>query len=299
MWIGFGFAFILNLIIFFVIKFSPDEFDVTHIISYTFASVVEQDVPSAERLTSNPTRVFVCFWLFFTLVMSTAYRSKLVSLLSFPNVEIPPQSFEELADSNYNYALQYLRGAAYALLRTSPNPTYTKIFSRMELEDDDVKCFERVVGQRFVCISWSRIADFVFKRNLSDRFGRVPVLKAPVTTCFLIVGIIMEKRAVFQSNFNSLIIRSTDSGLLERWWELDMNFVYEERRNWEKDTNQTKLLFGTSKTIDALTNKHFRGSYYLLGVGSLVGFFIFICELILYRKKVADDAKHNVFPMLN
>ncbi|OXA46675.1 putative glutamate receptor [Folsomia candida] len=274
MWIGLGASFMVaNIVLYLIIQRTTEQFDVVHIVS-----------------------AFVCFWLFFTLVISTAYKSKLVSLLSFPNAEEPPKTFEELASSDYAYALQYLFGAAYVLLQTSPNPTYQKIFNRMELETDDVACFERVIGKKFVCISWSRIADFVFKRNLSDQYGRVPVIKAAATTCFLSVGIIMEKRAVFLTNFNLLIIRSTDSGLMERWWDDDMNFVYNERRTWEKEANVSKTTGGDVQGTDALTNKHFRGSYYLLALGSVLGIIMFVWELILHRK---HTVKEKTFPLLD
>lgn len=298
MWLGLGVSFIVsNFVLLLIIKRTPEHFDLTHILSYTFASVLEQDVPSAERLSSPPFRVFVTFWLFFTLVVSTAYRSKLVSLLSFPNVEEAPKTFEALAASDYTYALQYLRGAAYALLRTSPNPTYKTIFDRMQLEEDDVRCFTRaaVVGARFVCISWSRIADFVFKRNLSDVWGRVPVVKAGVTTCFLSVGIIMGKRAIYLGNFNRVIIAATDSGLLERWWVDDMNWVYNERRNWERGAGQGMKKEGRKEESGKLTNGHFRGSYYLLGVGCGVAALVWVGEVMLWRRRLKRKKEVEVW----
>lgn len=90
---------------------------------------------------SGALRNFTIAWLTFTLLISTAYRSKLVTFLAFPNVDPPPDSFEALAKSSYKIGLQYIKGAAYQVFKNSKNPTYSKIFKRMSLESEDVNCF--------------------------------------------------------------------------------------------------------------------------------------------------------------
>lgn len=113
------------------------------LVEYVLGTLLEQDPPSPadSSRSSVALRSFTVFWLMFTLLISTAYRSKLVTFLAFPNIEQPPESFEALAHSDYKIGLQYIKGAAYQVLKHSKNPTYAKIFKRMSLEENDVNCF--------------------------------------------------------------------------------------------------------------------------------------------------------------
>src|ERR1051325_4156581 len=120
------------------------------LVQYVMGTLLEQDPTSPERIgrrrygrtgNSEPLRIFTIFWLLFALLIGTAYRSKLVTFLAFPDIEEPPKTFEELANSNYHIGLQYIKGAAYQVFKNSKNPTYVKIFQRMSLEESDVECF--------------------------------------------------------------------------------------------------------------------------------------------------------------
>lgn len=243
---------------------------------YLFGSLMEQDKQPPGVKKSSAVRVYVIFWLLFSMVILTAYRSKLVSFLVFPLKEVIPTTFEELEASKYKLGLQYLKGAAYQLFKTSTNPTYVKIFEKMELEPVDARCYERAIGTKFSCISWSAIADFVYQRNLSDKHGRVPLIKAPAMTCFLSVGIIMEQRAAFRTNFDLVVSRAVDNGIMIKWRTLDFEFIRSQRREWEKQINKTAVTYNTESS-DSLTISHLTGSLLILcgGIITSLNFFAF------------------------
>lgn len=137
---------LLNLITAFIIIiiFVKKTRKYSNVIGYLVRSILGQDRDISEKNSS--VRVFTAFWLIFVLVISTAYRSKLVSLLAYPTLEVPPKTFPQLADNlNYQMSLQYIRGAAYALLKTSTSSTFKTIFKRMNIEEDPVKCFGGVL----------------------------------------------------------------------------------------------------------------------------------------------------------
>ncbi|CAL8110776.1 unnamed protein product [Orchesella dallaii] len=251
--------------------------------NYLLQTFLEQDATpkDLEIPTKSSTRVFLSFWLFFSLLITTSYRSKLVSFLAFPMVEEPPKTFSELAQSHhFEMALQYLRGAAHYLLRTSPNPVFQTIFKRMELEENDAKCFQRVIGKPFACISWDSVADFVTHKNLSDKYGKAPLVKAPDTTTFIAVGLIYPKRSVFRLKFDKVIATSHALGLVNKWKELDYEFIRYERRQWEKAENKTQVVYEDT-TSAVLTMKQLSGTFFLLLVGTLVAVIAMVCETIL------------------
>lgn len=224
------------------------------------------------------------------MLVTTAYKSKLVSLLSFPILEDPPKTFKKLAIAEpheYKITLQYLRGAAFSLLKTSTNPTFQTIFKRMSLEEDAAKCFQNAIGTtHHVCISWDTIAEYAYNKNLSDRYGNVPLTKAPDTSCFIAIGLVFEKRAVFKQKFDVVLSIAASMGLTEKWVQLDHEIVREERSEWERETNRTKPVYPAVQFIKALKRENLEGAFYVIFCGllvALVGYFGEIASIFVIK----------------
>ncbi|XP_021953519.1 probable glutamate receptor [Folsomia candida] len=245
------------------------------LLEYAFATLLEQDPPSLTRnpSSSHALRTFTIFWLMFTILVTTAYRSTLVTFLAFPNMEQPPETFEELQSSTYAIGLQYIKGAAYQLLKHSKNPTYAGIFKRMSLEEDDVACFLKSVKSRYACISWDSIAEFVKHRNLTDKYGRSPVLRSPSCTFGIVAGLVMEKRAIFKTEIDQVFRWMVAGGILNKMNDLDVQFIRRERTAWlkevgmERDSVSSMVGEKGSKTLNL---SHFSGSFYLFIICILV-----------------------------
>ncbi|OXA40192.1 Glutamate receptor 3 [Folsomia candida] len=245
------------------------------LVEYVLGTLLEQDPPSPadSSRSSVALRSFTVFWLMFTLLISTAYRSKLVTFLAFPNIEQPPESFEALAHSDYKIGLQYIKGAAYQVLKHSKNPTYAKIFKRMSLEENDVNCFLAAVKARFACISWDSIAEFVKHRDLSDAHGQSPVVKSPSSTLNINAGLVMEKRAVFKEEIDNVLRWATDTGVILKIRRLDFQDIRIQRHAWfqgedKKSNKSTRGHVGTG----ALNLSQLSGCLYIfLGCIVLAG----------------------------
>lgn len=271
----------------FLLKYLEGEWSIRKCFTYLLSSFLEQDARELDN--SSPSRIIVAFWLLFSILVTTAYRSKLVSLLSFPVLEEPPKTFRALAespDNEYQITLQYLRGAAYTLIKTSTNPTFQTIFRRMELEENDAKCFQNAIGSsKHICISWDRIADYVNHKNLSDRHGNVPLVKAPDTSCFIVVGLAFRKRAIFREKFDSVLSLATSMGLAGKWVDMDNEFVKNERNEWEKATNRTKIVYpDVYGGVQRLRRENLTGTFYLMVCGYLFGMLTFGGELFVKLK---------------
>jgi len=194
-----------------------------------------------------------------------------------------PTTFEELEASNYTIGLQYLKGTPYEMLKTTSNPVYKRIFEKMELEPDDAKCFERAIKTKFGCISWASIAEFVYHRNLSDKSGQAPVTSAPVMVYFQFASIVVQQRASFRTNLDKVVIRATDSGLMDKWKAIDFLFVRRERRNWEQKINKTMISYRSEKN-GPLTISNLCGSFFLLVGGTAISFLVFVMEIYQGRQ---------------
>jgi len=227
-------------------------------------------------------KIHSTFWLFFALIISTAYRSKLVTSLLFPLEETIPTTFKELEASNYTIGLKYSKGTRYEFIKSSTNPVFMKIFKKMVLEPDNVKCFKRAIGTKFSCISWASMAEFVFHQNLSDQNGQVPLKIAPAMTYFQYVSMIFERRAGFRTNLDLVVGRAVNNGLIGKWKKLDFEIVRKQRLQWERKTNQTIQNYRKNKK-SCLTLSHLSGSFLLVTAGTVSGFISFLIELIYWK----------------
>ena len=247
---------------------------------YMIAPLLEQDF---HYPTTQGLRCFCIVWLFFALLMSTAYRSELVPSLAFPYVQMPPQTFEQLTSSNYRWGLYYLAGAAYSAFRSSTNPTYVKLFKGMEIENDAVHCLIRAIETRFACIIYEGSAVDVVHRSLSDKHGRHPINVAPTTTFFISSCWVMEKRAIFRPNFERLMHQTMDMGVNMRWVEMNYRRIREERR---ENVNRTQYTFTDAKDgpqpLELVT---FTGPFFVLIFGILVASAQFSMEIVILKLK--------------
>lgn len=228
-------------------------------------------------------RILCLFWLIFCLIVTTAYKSKLVSFIAFPNVISPPSTLEELANSNYKIILQYT-GAAYQLYKTSKSPTYIKIVDKMAIEKSDVKCLKMALHSKAACLSWENIVDYVGHKNLSDSRGRLPLIKAVnARAYFLLGGIMMRKRTIFKEEFDLYIKLSMDSGLMIKWKKFDVEWILRERREWEKETNQSRVDYSPKVRV-GLTMGHLKGGFLFWGMGVAVAWVVIVGEMLNRRR---------------
>lgn len=83
---------------------------------YMLATFMEQD--KREPMKESSVRILCGFWLLFAMVIATAYRGRLVSLIAFPVNTWVPTTFNELANSNFKVALNVVgKGSISFLLK--------------------------------------------------------------------------------------------------------------------------------------------------------------------------------------
>ncbi|CAL8097689.1 unnamed protein product [Orchesella dallaii] len=277
-----------------LLKLSGQSLSTSKKLGYIFKTLLEQDAPNFEERSLYSTRTFLAFWLFFALLISATYKSKLVSILAFPIMDEPPKTFEELARSppSFGIILQSVRGAAYTILKTSTNPIFHQVFTRMEAEESPLKCFQRVIASSSACISWNALLNFVLQTNMSDKFGNVPLIMAPDTTSFVSLGYAVKKRAIFRLKFDQVLMRAVDMGLAEEWEEIDNRFLRNRRRKWEDSLNKTGVSYDAIlREDDNLSMKHLSGTFYMFLLGLFASLTCFVTEKVWELRK-----RKNVSP---
>lgn len=242
-------------------------------LNYLLTTLLEQS--KGEMHKGHSVRMISAFWLIFGILVTTCYKSKLVSLISFPLLEQPPKTFKELGRAGpdeYKIYLHYFGGAAFEIFKSSTSPEFRVIFERLHLEKDALECFQAVVSTTHkVCIAWESVVIHVGNRNLTDKYGYNPVMKAPDSSSFIVVTIGFPKMSVLKENFDLVINRAVEMGLREKWMQLDKEFVIKERREWERKENVEALVHFRGSEDDAdletLRMEHFTGMFGLWAIG--------------------------------
>lgn len=243
---------------------------------FIFAAFFDQGSTSSP--TSVPARIFCSCWLFYSLVVSNAFREKLFGYLGFPQEIHLPQSFQELAASKFQIGLQFYGGAAYNYIKTSQTSSFTKIAERMVLETDPIRCFTKSLETDFSCIHYYGAAEFVKARNLSDRYGQSNILVAPASTLFLPISAIMKKESVLMEKVNQVVGPVRDMGLMERWKKMDFRELLRKRVKWEMDTGIFKESDQDTEHVKPIRIKQLLGPFGLLLAGEVISAMLFIYE---------------------
>jgi hypothetical protein len=249
-------------------------------IDYILATLLEQDRFGPVAFPYTPVKLFCAFWLLFAMVTSTAYRAKLVSAIAFPVTQEIPETFHDLAFSDFGIGLNYLRGAAYSTFKSSTDPVYSTIFRKLELYPDEVECLTKASAERYSCILHEGIAEYANARNMSDVYGRNPMVYSKDVTLLFPVGVIMEKRALYLKNFDRIIHPAVDSGLVDAWTKLDLANVRKMRWKYEQSIQKPKPIFEDEHGPTELELEHFYGALAILILGIICSVILFIYELV-------------------
>jgi len=295
-WLFIIFSSAITLIIYIgLLKISKESILYSQMTYYIFTTFVEQS-RDTNFSTRGSVRYLAGFWLFFVLLVTTAYRSKLISFLMFPETSTFPTNMAQLSESEMHIGLHHLQGIAFEILKSSENSAYKKVYDKMKLITSDFECVEKaLVNDKFVCIIWNTILNFRLQRNLSDTFGRAPVIKSASHITFVYHSFVTEIHCVFQKELAELANWSFDSGLVPKWWDNDRAFILNERKEWLTSENKSWPSY-EDKSNDRLTTAHVSGPFFILCLGLGVSSLVFLGEKMVYwfsmnKRKLGHENK--------
>lgn len=193
LWIGFFIA-ILFVIVALKIILKNDSRNLIPRISYLFASLLEQDSKSYLNLEETPIRVLVACWLCFSIVFSTVYRGKLVTLIGFPILSWIPGTYKLLAYSNYSIGLHVIgKGGAADVIFSSSDDNVLKILnSRVEYYSEVAKCLQEALKKEMACVLWKCHFEYTLHAEFTETIGGNPFQTSKETSNFLHDGFVSK-----------------------------------------------------------------------------------------------------------
>jgi len=237
-------------------------------------------------------KFYVVIWLLSGSIITTAYLSKLIGFLTFPQLEKVPETAEELVESKYKWGLTYLGGALYSLIKGTKIKAYENLVSKMELRSDTLGCLQQTLDSKYICISYEIITQFYMKGRTDIKQNPFTYPNYPFVT--IPVGIVMEKRAVFGPSLKAAVRSSDAAGLNSFWEEHDVREVRQAVVKLAANPKPDLVKQDDNTTEDkrSLTVQHLRGAFTAFVAGLLVAQIVFILEKVVFcTSRVKNDSQ--------
>ncbi|CAL8142348.1 unnamed protein product [Orchesella dallaii] len=263
------------------------------IVEYTYGAFVGN--PSQDPVVT-PVRIFLIFWVFFALLISTAYQSKLASALAVPPLDEPPLTYQGLINSTYKWGMLKVGDAIYNLWKFSKNPTYQQLFKGMELYHDPFRCVKEAVNRKFCCFIWSSALDLISARNMTNTGTTVNTLReSPRSYSEFFQGLSfpMLKDNPLEEDFDGIVHQVVSQDLPAKWLTFFYGIVRKVKLGWmrslpEKDRRivMERSRLETDDGPKKFNLQQISGGFFVLAAGLVVAFVVFGWEIIRYDLSV-------------
>lgn len=243
--------------------------------------LLSQSVSYPETKVGVATSVLILLWLLVSLIYGTAYNSKLTSLMAIPEMErdFPRNFFGLITSPNFKVGANkaFLMSIGGVIFKHSTSPVMKKIYAEMEQDESIEKCMRRALISDYACVEWDFQHRFETGIVFADNRGVSPFFESQDMFNFIPLTQIVRKREVFRESYGYFLENAHETGLNEKWADLDMRKV---RLDKVKTGNGHKNvhIFNDS-SVKALTLSNFLGSFIILGVGLSVGAVGFLVEI--------------------
>ncbi|PSN50484.1 Ionotropic receptor 357 [Blattella germanica] len=203
---------------------------------------------------------FLTLWLFYTLLINTAYQSTLFGLMIDPGEYPPIKTLAELKDSGLE-------------MRSLVKIMGDKGF---DIKNDDIESsndsFIQIAENRNLSVFYSTYCGELDRQAklLVDRWGKPKVVP--------LEDIIRREYAYGQVRFLSCLIHDNLNTLLHRAWSFGLiqHWNKEYREWWLKNYPEQNMAI-----VTALSIWHFQGAFYIFGIGVFVAVAIFVVEILV------------------
>jgi hypothetical protein len=224
-------------------------------------------------------RLFFILWVFYCLLINTAYQSSLISVLTNPRFEPAVDTVDDLLSSGMSYGFVWRFNIWYngtndtvsriILNNYTPCPNLDVCLRRIASEQDFAICGGEshllFLSQTQYCVSG--MPQFLpFKEEVSSLF----------VTMFFRVG------SVFLESFNKVIYRVTESGMVQKFWT-DIELSHIGCISEDGEEGEAEDADGGGSGADVLTVQHMQGAFIMLLLGHAFSICVFVTELTFFN----------------
>lgn len=238
---------------------------------------------------------YIGILLFATLVLGTAYKSKLRSYLMFPKADRFPLTLEELAEMpEYKITLLITGKIEYAFYLESDLTLMRKLRPRLKIERNWLECLKiAFFEEKHVCIIWS-IGKAMIAQSLTLNTTIPSFLYSKESVLQLFSGVAFQENSIFSTAFDLIVSSIYEVGLIDKWERDLMREMKSLSRqqllsggdssivNIDKSALLGKLLkiAEVVKDMSPLTLRSLWGVWLLFAVGIVIGSMTWCLEVV-------------------
>lgn len=255
----------------------------------TFQIAMEQNsrIPEGVRMVCGS-------WVLFSIIIGTAYKSQVMSSLTFPFTEQPPSTYQELAShKDYKSYLNNIGGLEAAYFRSNESQLIIMIAKSLTFEPTPIKCIEKsVVNPKTVCIGWCPFLEYVMAERASPDVKVSPFIVSPDIVMQVAVSVAFQKRSPLSEGFTKIVSSFWESGIYGVW-ENDVHHIHKRKgvENFQKNPN-TLMNSRLKAVIDDISSgneekplkiSNLQMMFALLAIGVVLSTVTFAGEQIFYQ----------------
>ncbi|KAK4315687.1 hypothetical protein Pmani_013086 [Petrolisthes manimaculis] len=258
---------------------------------YSWSALMEN---SAKQPSVNISgQMLVGWWLVFCLVVSTGFRSSLISHLTVQGRSRAPESFSDLVEletQGWGWGTETWTydGAVLEYFSKHNHPVMKTLHNNMQVLGLR-EGMNKLLAGGFSFIMLKNYIMVAIQSYYTDTFGQSVVYVSKeefsVMSCY---GWGVRMGAPFFNSFINLRSRLEDAGLIEYWTESIMEDRVRSNRDKAKvdsDTSDTsqQLVIQDEKKEVVLSLSHLQGAFYLLALGVVMASLSLLGENLLGR----------------
>ncbi|KAK4329280.1 hypothetical protein Pmani_000315 [Petrolisthes manimaculis] len=253
--------------------------------------IMLEDPPT--RPPNNLTgQLLVGWWLTGCLVITSSYRSSLISHIVVQGKSSAINSVEELIDRDgWSWGAPDMTGAFNTFFSTNPNPAMQKLYKQVQVKSIE-EGMRLVIGSKFAFLYNNYLyMQTLLSTRYTDKTGYTPI-HASATKYQLFSGnsFAIRPGAIFLRHFDLTRIRLLETGLMSFWIDDVLNtrktrVRQEQRRKDESDVLTNFFTFFNflcqiqDKRQVVLSVEQLLGTFLMLGLGSILACVSLIAEI--------------------
>ncbi|CAL8085906.1 unnamed protein product [Orchesella dallaii] len=245
---------------------------------YLYGYLVSQGM-SVEPNNAFSSKVTYVSWLFYGIVVGTAYAGGLQSLIVSPGSSVIPSTMPELLQSNFRWGapFPFMNGLGGEIFRHSRSPVIRQIYKGMEIDKDDVRCLEKAALSDYVCFHYEIMVEYYIGTRFQDKAGNHPFLLSKDNVLFTGPTWMTRKREIFKEAVNDFFRWSFNMGLIHQiYWRDQRN----QKMKFFREIQEGKRKATPSYNLDndgpkPFTFDNVRACFIILGLGILLSAVVF------------------------
>ncbi|CAL8109214.1 unnamed protein product [Orchesella dallaii] len=269
-------------------------------ISIPFKIALEQNVKIEEG-----SKFVTIVWLFVILITGAAYRTEIISALTFPTpTKVPSNNAELAAAKDFTVILNNIGEVETSIIETSELPAIQELKKRIIYQPNMIECIsDIIIKPKTVCFAWDPIVQLIATEICTvdpkiDLYVRSTeaLASTPLATAF-------KKDSNYIDGFNPIILAFFESGIYNLW-EADIILKkkmkgYTAYKNSTESPLTLRMKGITDELKDVTVRKplkmvHLKMMFCILFVGLFAACISFITEITELAKKLKRAIPHSV-----